>query len=149
MNPSSIHPRIEAARAGVDPALICKVPSGWVFLCALQFLRGYCILQADPVVESINVLGDSQRVQFLEDMVRIGDAVLEVTGAYRVNYFIAGNSDPVLHAHIVPRYLTEPEEMRKGLPWAYPNAEDQSTRFDAERDHSLMVELSRAILKRF
>jgi len=59
------HPRIETARAGVDPALICKVPSGWVFLCNMQYLHGYCILQSDPVVESINVLARKERLQFL------------------------------------------------------------------------------------
>ena len=100
------YPRIEAARAGVDPAVICKVNSGWVFLCNLQYLRGYCVLQSDPVVESINALNESRRSQFLGEMILVGDAILEVTDAYRINYFIAGNSDPYLHAHIVPRYLT-------------------------------------------
>jgi diadenosine tetraphosphate (Ap4A) HIT family hydrolase len=141
---STTHPRIEAARAGVDPALICKVPSGWVFLCNLQFLCGYCILQSDPVVESINTLDYSQRSQFLDDMVRVGDAILEVTGAYRINYFIGGNSDPVLHVHIVPRYMTEPDEPRKGPPWAYPD----TILFDYERDKQLIKELGTAIHER-
>ena len=145
---SMTHPRIEAARAGVDPAIICKISSGWVFLCTLQFLRGYCVLQSDPVVESINSLENTQRSQFLSDMVLIGDAILEVTGAYRINYCIAGNSDPVLHAHIVPRYLTEPDELRKGLPWSHPNVDQDSTRFDFERDKQLIKELRYAIQKR-
>jgi diadenosine tetraphosphate (Ap4A) HIT family hydrolase len=144
---TTLHPRIEAARAGTDPALICKVPSGWVFLCGMQFLRGYCVLQADPVVESINALGECQRTQFLNDMLRVGDAILEVTGAYRVNYMIAGNSDPVLHVHIVPRYMSEPEDLRKGLPWSHPDAYAESTRIDYVRDAPLMADLRRAILK--
>jgi diadenosine tetraphosphate (Ap4A) HIT family hydrolase len=145
---SLTHPRIEAARAGTDPALICKVSSGWVFLCNLQFLRGYCILQSDPVVESINALDAAGRAQFLCDMALVGDAILEVTGAYRINYAIAGNSDPVLHAHIVPRYLSEPEDLRKGLPWSHPDAFAESTRFVYERDKDLIEELNAAIQKR-
>jgi diadenosine tetraphosphate (Ap4A) HIT family hydrolase len=145
---SITHPRIEAARAGVDPALICKVKSGWVFLCNMQFLRGYCILQSDPVVPSINDIDGTQRSQFLGDMVVVGDAILEVTGAYRINYFIGGNSEPVLHVHIVPRYLAEPDELRKGGPWSYPEMYDQATFFDYERDKQLIMELGLAIRKR-
>jgi diadenosine tetraphosphate (Ap4A) HIT family hydrolase len=98
----TIPERIEAARKGSNPTVICPVPSGWVVLCDTQFLRGYCILLADPVVPSLNDLDHEKRVEFSSDMAIIGDALLEVTGAYRINYAIAGNTDPYLHAHIVP-----------------------------------------------
>jgi diadenosine tetraphosphate (Ap4A) HIT family hydrolase len=140
--------RIEAARAGVDPSFICRVSSGWVFLCGMQFLRGYCILQADPVVESINSLKLIQRAEFLCDMALVGDAILEVTGAYRMNYAIMGNSEPVLHAHIVPRYLSEPDDLRKGLPWSYPNAYDDTAAFNPERDKELIDQLCMSIQRR-
>ena len=81
-------------------------------------------------------------------MVLVGDAILEVTGAYRINYFIGGNSDPVLHAHIVPRYLTESDVLRKGGPWSHPDTYSESTRFDYERDKQLIKELRLAIQKR-
>jgi len=139
------HAKIDAARAGFDSSAICKLSSGWVFLCSMQFLRGYCILQADPVVESINTLDSSQRAKFLCDMVLVGDAIMEVPGAYRINYDLFGNSDPVLHAHIVPRYLSEPEELRKGLPWSYPNMGDDSTIFSIENDKELLDQLRKSI----
>ena len=107
---------IAAARAGTTPAVICRVPSGWTVMCDMQFLRGYTILLADPPVASINDLDRLKRAEYLCDMALVGDALLEVTGAYRINYGIMGNSDPFLHAHIVPRYLTEPENLRTGLP---------------------------------
>jgi diadenosine tetraphosphate (Ap4A) HIT family hydrolase len=141
-------PRVLSARAGTNPTLICKVPSGWALMCDLQFLHGYCILQADPTVESLNTLDDPQRARFLLDMALIGDAIQEVTGAYRVNYFIGGNTDPLLHAHIVPRYLSEPEELRKGLPWSYPAVHDPSAAFDLERDRKLITALKTVIQKR-
>ena len=53
------------------------------------------------------------------DMTRLGDALLKVTGAVRVNYAILGNLDPALHAHVFPRYTDEPENMRILQPWAY------------------------------
>ena len=117
-------------------------------LCDLQFLSGYCILLADPVVSSLNDLSQAKRSEFLCDMATVGDALLEVTGAYRINYAIAGNSDPYLHAHIVPRYMTEPEILRKGLPWSHPQAEMDSMVFDYERDKLLIQRLSQAINNR-
>jgi len=147
MSPT-IPQRVEAARAGTNPTVICRVPSGWVVLCDTQFLSGYCILLPDPVVPSLNDLKRAQRAEYLCDMATVGDALLEVTGAYRINYAIAGNTDPYLHAHIVPRYLTEPEELRKGLPWSHPHEERDSLLFDYERDKPLMQQLRQAIEKR-
>jgi len=140
--------RIESARAGTNPTVICRVPSGWVVLCDMQFLSGYCVLLADPMVVSLNDLGPEKRLEYLSDMAIIGDALLEVVEAYRINYVIAGNTDPFLHTHIIPRYLTEPEEYRKGLPWSYPKDEMESNLFDAERDQALMGQLRQAIQKR-
>jgi diadenosine tetraphosphate (Ap4A) HIT family hydrolase len=114
----------------------------------MQFLRGYCILLADPVVASLNELSQIKRGEFLCDMALVGDALLEVTDAYRINYAIAGNTDPYLHAHIVPRYQSEPEHLRKGLPWSHPKSEMVSQVFDYERDKGLMKHLSQVIKKR-
>jgi diadenosine tetraphosphate (Ap4A) HIT family hydrolase len=114
----------------------------------MQFLSGYCILRAEPEVESINSLDRQERLIFLGDMALVGDAIQEVTGAYRINYAIAGNTDPVLHAHIVPRYLSEPEERRKDLPWTYPDRFAAEKQFDAQRDSALIASLRTAIQKR-
>jgi diadenosine tetraphosphate (Ap4A) HIT family hydrolase len=142
---SNIHQNHEVANIEKNPAFICKVPSGFVVLCGMQYLRGYSILQADPVVESLNVLNRPKRAEFLRDMAMVGDAMLEVTGAYRINYAIMGNSDPVLHAHIVPRYLTEPEDRRKDGPWSYPQDWVTANPFNYERDKELIEQLAKAI----
>jgi diadenosine tetraphosphate (Ap4A) HIT family hydrolase len=145
---TSPFPLPHATESNRDPALVCRVPSGLVFLCDMQYLRGYSILQADPQVESINALNPLARAEFLRDMVLVGDALLEVIGAYRINYAIMGNSLPVLHAHIIPRYLSEPEELRRGGSWSYPQEQIDDVRFDAERDLELMQQLASAIQKR-
>jgi diadenosine tetraphosphate (Ap4A) HIT family hydrolase len=144
----SVTEKVESARAGVEPALICQVPSGWVVLCTMQYLRGYCILLPDPVVPSLNDLTQQQRANYLYDMSIVGDALLEVTGALRINYAIMGNSDQVLHSHIVPRYLTEPDEFRLNVPWSYPKEIMDNTLFDHDRDRELMLRLGDAIRKR-
>ena len=139
---------VDLAREGKHPGLICRVPSGWVVLCDLQYLRGYSILLPDPVVISINNLDQSKRAAYLRDMVTVGDALLEVTDAYRINYALAGNMDPFLHAHIVPRYLTEPEEIRRGLPWSYPKEVMNANLLDPKRDGELIGRLAKAIKQR-
>jgi diadenosine tetraphosphate (Ap4A) HIT family hydrolase len=145
---SSTQQKAETARTGKESAFVCKVPSGWVYLSGMQHLRGYTILQADPVVESINALNRQQRAEFLCDMAMVGDALLEVTGAYRINYVIMGNSDPILHAHIVPRYVDEPEQRKKDVPWSYPQEWINSKPFNYERDEELMARLAKAIQAR-
>jgi len=143
-----IHQRVEAARAGANPAVICRMPSGWAVYADYPFLPGYTILLSDPVAADLNALSRTERVLYLYDMSVIGDALLEVTGAYRINYEIPGNTDPALHTHILPRYLSEPEELRKGPVWFYDRAFRQSIKFDYQRDKELMDKISAAILSR-
>ncbi len=136
---------VALARRGEHPGLICRMPSGWVVLADMQYLRGYCILLADPVVSSLNDLTSEQRANFLLDMVTIGDALIKVTGAYRINYAVMGNSDPALHAHIVPRFSDEPKEYLHDQPWSYPREIQMGRMFDKESDRELIHQLREAL----
>jgi diadenosine tetraphosphate (Ap4A) HIT family hydrolase len=128
-----IEQRVVAARRGENPYVIAKVPSGWLVIGDVQPLDGYCLLLADPVVESLNMLEGAARAQYLADMARIGDALLAVTGAYRINYETLCNLEPSLHTHIIPRYADEPEALRRDLAFrAYDWA--AARRFDPVRD---------------
>ena len=108
-----IEERVELARKGMNPFVILRMKSGWVVIGDVQPLPGYCLLLADPVVESINVLEVKGRIQYCLDMARIGDALLATTNAKRINYETWGNGEPALHTHIVPRYDSEPEHNRR------------------------------------
>lgn len=116
---TAIHRQVAAARAGQDPHVAARLFSGWVVFGERQFVRGYVLLLPDPVVPSLNALGAKERAQFLHDMGRLGDALLKVTGALRVNYAILGNLEPALHAHVIPRYAEEPVERLTAHPWTY------------------------------
>ena len=137
--------RVAAARAGTNPTVIARVPSGWVVIGDVQFLPGYCVLLADPVVPSLNDLSPDARAVFLADMARVGDALLALTGASRINYEILGNSEPELHAHIFPRYASEPDERRRMPAWFY----DWNTaeRYDAGKHGALQRALGEALNK--
>jgi diadenosine tetraphosphate (Ap4A) HIT family hydrolase len=140
-----IHEQVAACQAGTNPALVCRAPSGWVVLANNQFLPGYCILLPDPVVAELNDLSLQQRTVYLGDMALVGDALLDVTGAYRINYAIMGNSDPALHAHIVPRFLSEPEHLRRGGAWSYPADFQAAHPFDPQLHRPLAERIAAAI----
>ena len=133
-----IHERVELAKQGLSAQVICRLRSGWAVLGDSQFIAGYSLLLADPVVPSLNDLAPNQRSQFLLDMTAIGDALLATTDAYRVNYEILGNSEPALHAHIFPRRMTEPDRYQAGPVFSYPKADRESRPFDPVRDNRLL-----------
>ncbi|WDU64786.1 hypothetical protein LRS56_10115 [Pseudomonas poae] len=111
--------RVEQARNGANGKVICRMASGWAVMGDVQFLPGYCLLLPDPVVASLNDLDADARATYLLDMARLGDAVLQATGALRMNYEILGNSEPELHCHLFPRYASEPDDKRRMPAWFY------------------------------
>lgn len=119
MSETLIHRRVAEARRGTNPAVIARVRSGWAVAGDREVVAGYCLLLPDPVVPDLNTLSSSDRSVYLLDMAVLGDVLLAVTGAKRINYEILGNSEPALHAHVFPRYDTEPEAYRRGPVWLY------------------------------
>ena len=118
MPPSAIHAMVERCRGADYPAVVTRLRSGWVVMGERQVLTGYCLLLPDPVVPHLNALSPELRGQFLSDMALVGDALLAVTAALRINYAMFGNVEPALHAHIFPRHAAEPEATRTAQPWA-------------------------------
>ena len=136
---TAIHRRVAACRAGTDPTLIARMPSGWAVMGDPQVLRGYCLLLPDPVVPHLNALPPQGQAAFLADLARLGQAVFELTGAVRINYALFGNLEPALHAHVHPRFADEPEALRSAHPWAYDWS--SAPRFDPARDNVLLEAL--------
>jgi diadenosine tetraphosphate (Ap4A) HIT family hydrolase len=140
---TSIHRRVDALRAGRDPAFVARLASGWAVLGERQFLPGYCLLLPDPVVPTLNALQGGARAAFLGDMAALGDAVLAATGALRINYAIYGNVDPALHAHVIPRFPDEAPALRQAQPWAYDW--DAAPAFDPEAHRELRDRIHAAL----
>jgi len=136
---TAIHRRVAACRAGSDPTAIARLPTGWAVMGDPQVLAGYCLLLPDPVVPHLNALSPAAQAAFLADVARLGQAVLDLTGALRVNYALFGNLEPALHAHVLPRYADEPGSLRTAHPWAYDWA--AARRFDPAVDAALQASL--------
>ena len=140
----TIKEKIEMARAEKYPNVIAKLDSGWVVLHDDQPLPGYCVLIADPAVPSLNALTEEQRATYCQDMIRIGDAILKVTEAYRINYETWCNLDQNLHSHIVPRYLSEPDDKRV-QPACKAYDFSKMSKFDLTKDQKLIEQLREAL----
>ena len=134
---TAIHRRVEACRAGSDPTAIARLPTGWAVMGDPQVLAGYCLLLPDPVVPHLNAFSPDMQAAFLADMARLGQAVLELTGAVRINYALFGNLEPALHAHVFPRFADEPGALRAANPWGYDWA--AARRFDPAVDGALQA----------
>ncbi len=140
---TAIHRMVAACRSAAHAPLITRMKSGWAVLGNSQFLRGYSLLLPDPVVPHLNAMASAHREQFLNDMAHLGDAVLSVTGALRINYAMFGNVEPALHAHVVPRYVDEAAEFRTAHPWAYDWS--AAPQFDSVQHASLLQALRLAL----
>ncbi|SHH64367.1 Diadenosine tetraphosphate (Ap4A) hydrolase [Sporobacter termitidis DSM 10068] len=136
--------RFGTALRGENPTVLLRMKSGFAVLADTQFLPGYCILLAYPKVKSLNDLGPVPRLLFLREMSLVGDAIMEVCRPARINYEILGNTDAFLHAHIIPRYDWEEDDLRRQPVWMYP-AEYRSSpefEFSAEKHAELKAKLA-------
>jgi diadenosine tetraphosphate (Ap4A) HIT family hydrolase len=140
---TAIHKLVAACRSGTHLACISRMPSGWAVMGGSQFLRGYSLLLPDPVVPQLNALTGAARTQFLTDMAELGDAVLQVTGALRINYSMFGNVEPALHAHVIPRYADESPDKRLAHPWAYDWA--AAPAFDLQTHGELLARIRESL----
>lgn len=117
--------RIGSARAGTNPTVLARLTRSYAVMGDTQFLPGYCVLLVDdPAVDRLTDLPKQARLEFLDDMDTLGEAVETACRASdpafrRMNYEILGNTDAYLHAHLFPRYSWEaPEHVGKPV-WLY------------------------------
>lgn len=146
MNQTLIHQRVAAARDGTNPTVIARMRSGWAVIGDRQVVPGYCLLVPDPVVPHLNALASDARGLFLQEMALLGDVLLEITQAARINYEMLGNLEPALHAHLFPRYDAEPAELRTRPVWFYDWS--QAPAFDPRVHGPFMDDVRRALADR-
>ena len=116
MKNTAIHDRVAELRSGENPHFVAKLETCWVVISNRPLLEGHCVTYADPVVFVMNDLDEETRMKYWRDVCRVGDALLQVTGAYRINYETMCNVAQALHTHIIPRHRSEPDEARQERP---------------------------------
>ncbi len=140
----TIRDRVELAKNGENPLVICRLESCWVTASDPQTIDGYCIILSDPVVPTLNDLSEEARAKYCRDMIRVGDALLKVTGAARINYETWCNLDKSLHTHVVPRFENEPDD-KKTKPLVVGYDATQARRFDPVTDRAFVLKMREAL----
>jgi diadenosine tetraphosphate (Ap4A) HIT family hydrolase len=130
---------VEAARQGQNPTVLRRLRSGWAVIGDHQRLPGYCLLLHDGDADHLTDLPRPQRTVFLEDLALLGEAVMTACSEldsqlWRINYEVLGNAVARLHGHVFPRYLWEPEELRRGPVWLYPDLHDRRYELGPQHD---------------
>lgn len=134
--------RVGSALAGTNPTVMARLDASFAVIGDVQFLPGYSVAITDrPGVDRLSDLPRAERLRFLSDMERLGEAVERACAAHdpafrRVNLEILGNTDAFLHAHVWPRYEWEsPEAVAKPVR-LYPAARwsDPSTALSSRHD---------------
>ncbi len=135
---------VEKAREGENPFVIAKLETCWVVAIEQPFTRGHCMTLADPVVFSANDLSEELRMKYFRDVCRVGDALIEIQGAYRINYETLCNVAQALHSHIIPRYMYESEAKRRERPAiAYPANEIEN--FDPAKETDFISKMKQKL----
>ena len=103
---------------------------------------GRCIISYNEHVEDFAYMELFDMTAFMSDVQWAGRAIQEATGAKRINYAILGNAVPHVHAHLIPRYGTDPVPNKS--PWNHPD--DVTPLADGLKDE--IIEKIRAQLER-
>lgn len=79
-------------------------------LCAhpLVCLKGTCYLISREHYVELFDMPEQALLGFMREVQIAARVLLEVTGAFRINYEIHGNTVPHLHMHLFPRYVDDP-----------------------------------------
>ncbi len=142
--------RLGAAIRGENPLVIARMPSGFAVIGDSQFLPGYCLLLGVPKVRDLTDLPLDARLAFLRDMSLLGEAITLVCQPYRLNYEIFGNTDPFLHAHLLPRYSWEPAAALQRPAYLYAQeARNAPAHQFSEAVHGAMKRQIAATLQQF
>ncbi len=71
-------------------------------------LKGTCYLITREHFVELFDMDDESLLGFMKEVQIAARTLKEVTGAFKINYEIHGNSAPHLHLHLFPRYLDDP-----------------------------------------
>jgi diadenosine tetraphosphate (Ap4A) HIT family hydrolase len=139
--------RIEHCRAGMYPALIMEMDTGFAVLGESQFFLGYSLLICKHPVTELDELPQDVCRAYLGEMAQLAAAVRTVTRPHKLNYEALGNIVPHMHWHIFPRRPSDPAPEKPVWVQMPSEAEAERHRFDPAR-HGAILDAIRAELLR-
>lgn len=115
--------RIKMIKNNTNPWFVKELETGYVVIGDNQHFKGYSLFLYKEHKTELFQLENAKKVQFLEEMSVVAEAVSKAFGAEKMNYELLGNGDSHLHWHLFPRTPGDLENYGnngKGPVWWYP-----------------------------
>jgi len=84
-----------------------------------QFFAGWTVVVLQRHATELFHLTPTERIQLMEEVNRVAEAVAQAYGARKINYELLGNQLPHIHWHIIPRLTTDPAPLEP--VWRVPH----------------------------
>ncbi|OYR87391.1 HIT family protein [Lactobacillus taiwanensis] len=115
--------RIEMIKKHQNKFFVKELRTGYVVLGDNQHFKGYTLFLYKNHVGELYKLDGNEKIEFLEEMSLVGEAVSKTVRCEKMNYELLGNGDSHLHWHLFPRVSGDLENYGyhgKGPVWWYP-----------------------------
>lgn len=115
--------RIRQIQEGKNPYFVKELQTGYVVLGDHQHFQGYTLFLCKEHETELFHLPSATKMQYLEEMSLVAEAVSKAFHAEKMNYELLGNGDTHLHWHLFPRRdgdLGDYGNHGKGPVWWYP-----------------------------
>lgn len=113
--------RIEMINNKNNPYFVKEMETGYVVMGDHQHFRGYTLFLCKEHKTELHYLNHEFKLQFLEEMSIVAEAVNNVFTPEKMNYELLGNGDTHIHWHLFPRVTGDTPQ--KGPVWWLPKEE--------------------------
>ncbi len=145
--------RINRIKEGRNPYFVRELETGYVVIGDHQHFFGYTLFLCKEHKTELHFLDRNFKVNYLEEMSIVQEAVAKAFGADKMNVELLGNGDAHVHFHIFPRRKDDILKYRPdGLPgpvWWTPIEvmNDESNRPSDEKLEEMKAKLNRELEK--
>ena len=145
--------RINRIKEGRNPYFVRELETGYVVIGDHQHFFGYTLFLCKEHKTELHFLDRNFKVNYLEEMSIVQEAVAKAFGADKMNVELLGNGDAHVHFHIFPRRKGDILKYRPdGLPgpvWWTPIEvmNDESNRPSDEKLEEMKAKLNRELEK--
>jgi diadenosine tetraphosphate (Ap4A) HIT family hydrolase len=99
--------RVRLWTVGQNPYIIHEFPYSLFVVGDHQYFQGYSLLLLKAHVRELHELDSDVQTAMFQELMSATRAVVRALNPKKINHVSAGNSEPHVHWHIFPRYLSE------------------------------------------
>lgn len=92
--------------------LVAQFEHSYAVLGRFQYFRGYCVLVSRRHAQELHELEAGFRIAYLNEMDRLSRAIALAFQPRKLNCELLGNQVAHPHWHLIPRYASDPENLK-------------------------------------